>query len=87
VYFDITSISSYSSGMNISEYGYNRDKEKLKQINLGIISSSSSKLPLAYKSYPGSISDVSTISNLIISAKSWGISSILFILDCGFSSK
>jgi len=86
-YFDITSISSYSSGRNACEYGYNRDKERLKQINLGIISSSISQLPLAYKSYPGSVSDVSTITNLIPLAKSWGIKSMLLILDCGFSSK
>ena len=36
LYFDITSISSYSQMLTMVEWGYNRDKEKLRQINLGL---------------------------------------------------
>jgi hypothetical protein len=36
IYYDITSFSSYSTKNEFVEWGYNRDKENLPQINLGI---------------------------------------------------
>ena len=33
--YDVTSVSTYSGGISEAEWGYNRDKEKLPQINLG----------------------------------------------------
>lgn len=55
--YDVTSFSSYSQGIRSLEWGYNRDKEKLPQINLGMYYGEESKLPLYYRAYPGSISD------------------------------
>ena len=39
VCYDVTSISSYSNLIVSVEYGYNRDHEKLSQINLGMFCS------------------------------------------------
>lgn len=39
------------------EWGYNRDKEKLPQINLGMYFGETSRLPVYYCTYPGSILD------------------------------
>ncbi len=62
ILFDITSISSYGSKNEFLERGYNRDGENLEQVNLGLIARASSTnsigLPLAYRVYPGSITDV-----------------------------
>ena len=66
IYFDITSISSYSTNIDFVEWGYNRDHENLPQINMGIVCTKKSELPLFYQIYPGSISDVSTLNNYII---------------------
>ena len=63
--FDLSSISTYSQGMEYAEWGYNRDGEDLPQINVGMIYSDRPGMPLGYKVYPGSIGDVSTMKNLI----------------------
>ena len=58
VMFDITSISSYGTRNEFLERGYNRDKEDLEQVNLGLVSKKTASnvgLPLAYRVYPGSI--------------------------------
>jgi len=87
IYFDITSISTYSRQLAMAEWGYNRDKEKLRQINLGISYGVKSCLPLYYKIYQGSISDVSTLRNLVKYNQVYGIKDMTYILDRGFYSK
>jgi transposase len=87
IYFDITSISTYSELLDLAEWGYNRDKEKLPQINLGIIYGRESKLPLYYTIYQGSIPDTKTLKNIIKYNKEYGIKKTIFIMDRGFYSK
>ena len=57
VAYDVTSISSYSQNIREVEWGYNRDKERLPQINMGMYYGEESCLPLYYRVYPGSISE------------------------------
>ena len=87
IYYDITSISSYCNNIDFVEWGYNRDKENLSQINLGLTCCANSKLPLFYKIYPGSIVDVSTLNNFIKYLKSINLKDIKLIMDKGFFSK
>ena len=54
---DVTSISSYSKGLLNTEWGYNRDKKKLPQVNLGMYYGEESMLSLYYLIYPDSIPD------------------------------
>jgi len=84
--FDITSISSFSVNNDWLEWGYNRDGEKLRQINLGAIVSQDLGLPLAYRFCQGSITDVVTLRNTTMFAQDIGIDSIKFVLDKGFFS-
>jgi transposase len=86
-FYDITSFSSYSEQINELEYGYNRDKINLPQINFGMIVSKKNKLPIYYKKYSGSICDVSTIKNIIIDLNSLGIENPNLVLDLGFYSE
>ena len=86
-FYDLTSISTYSRKINLAEYGYNRDKERLPQINLGMLYSSITQYPLSYCVYSGSISDVKTLKNLLVMSKEWGVDKLLFVLDCGFYSQ
>ena len=88
VYFDITSLSSYSKQLEDVSFGYNRDGERLPQINLGVIFSEDNNLPLYYKTYQGSIPDVKTLSNIEIYNKAYGLKGdVLHVIDKGFYSE
>ena len=82
--YDVTSISSYGKNMESLEWGYNRDKEKLPQVNVGMYFGEESKLPLYYRVYPGSIPDKAhlkyvTEDNEVISSRK-----MRFVMDRGF---
>lgn len=85
--FDISSISTYSTNLLLNEFGYNRDGESLPQINVGMLFSDHPGLPLAYRIYPGSIADVSTLTNLLHAVKKdYKIEHSRLVLDKGFYS-
>ena len=86
IFFDITSFSSYSKNIASVEWGYNRDGEKLAQINMGAAFSNSKSLPVFYKTYPGNIVDVSTLKNAAKYMQGFGITDYMFVLDRGFYS-
>jgi transposase len=86
VAFDITSISSYSELIELVEFGYNRDKEKLPQINLGMFFGEESMLPIFYNIYPGSIKDVKTLNNMLVYTDVLNIEKIKYVMDKGFYS-
>ena len=86
LYYDITSISSYSSNVEFVEWGYNRDKEALPQVNMGVVFCSRSSLPILYNLYPGSIVDVKTLANCVKLLQTLGLKEFMFILDRGFFS-
>ena len=62
--YDVTSISSYSKRMERLEWGYNRDKESLPQINMAMYYGEESEIPLYYRVYPGSITDKTHLRRL-----------------------
>jgi len=86
-YYDITSISSYSTNIDFIEWGYNRDHEDLPQLNMGVVFCQNKYLPIYYNLYPGSIVDVTTLKNCIKYLKFFNLEDILFVLDRGFFSK
>lgn len=86
IYYDITSISSYSTNIESVEWGYNRDKEQLPQINMGIMNCRKTSLPISYNVHSGSIVDVSTLKNTIKIFDLFKLKNLFFILDRGFCS-
>ena len=82
--FDITSISSYNKNNHFVEYGYNRDREKLPQINLAILAGIASRIPTYYEVLPGSMSDVKTIRVFTERVKKYGTGKLRMLLDRGF---
>jgi transposase len=86
IYYDITSISSYSTKIDYIEWGYNRDKESLPQANVGLVCCQKSSLPFFYNILPGSIVDVSTILNFLKYLKAYDLQNALLIMDRGFFS-
>lgn len=84
--YDITSLSSYSQLINLLEYGYNRDGEALPQINLSLVLDKDNGIPVMYDLFPGSISDVSTLSGTLKKIKAYGIQNYIAVMDRGFFS-
>lgn len=87
IYFDITSVSTYARLLSLAEWGYNRDREKLRQINIGLVYGSNNQLPLYYQIYSGSITDVQTLRKIKRYNLEYGIKDVIYVLDRGFYSK
>ena len=84
--YDVTSISSYSKQIGEFEWGYNRDKEKLPQINMGMYYGESSRIPLYYRIYPGSISDKTHLKYMTEDQSFIESGKIRYVMDRGFYS-
>ena len=82
--YDVTSLSSYAKGIEDTEWGYNRDGEKLAQINMGCYLGEESGLPVFYVTYPGSIVDKSHMPYMMAYNDELGIHNVSFVMDKGF---
>ncbi len=87
VAYDVTSISSYSKGIDSVAWGYNRDKESLPQINIGMYYGEQSKLPLFYQMYNGSVNDKSHLKYMLQKNEFVKMNKVKFVMDKGFFSK
>ena len=85
--YDITSVSSYSKLNEYIKCGYNRDNEKLPQLNLAMLFGQISCLPVYYHRMPGNITDVSTLHNLLKTFKAMNLKPLNCVMDKGFYSK
>ena len=84
---DITSVSSYSEFIDSVEWGYNRDHEKLPQINICMLMGYQSRLPIYQSIYSGSLKDVTTLQATIQAFYALaGDKPIVAIMDKGFFS-
>jgi transposase len=84
---DITSTSFYSELIESVEWGYNRDKEKLPQINICLLMGYRSRYPIYQSVYSGSLKDVSTLQNTMGGFKALaGDKPMLAVMDKGFFS-
>lgn len=81
---DITSVSTWGELMNFAGWGYNRDKEKLAQVNLCLVCGCKSRLPLMLEPYEGEIKDVSTIHNMLKLLPRGVRSKCILVTDKGF---
>jgi transposase len=86
---DITSISSWSTLIDDVEWGYNRDKENLPQINVCLLMGEKSRLPVFQTIYSGSLKDVTTLKTTIKQTTCYlsDDDPILLVMDKGFYSK
>ena len=85
--YDITSVSSYSRLNEYIKYGYNRDKEKLPQLNLSAVFGQNKALPVYFDRLPGNITDVKTLHNLLGAFKAMEMGKMNYVMDKGFYSK
>ena len=85
--FDISSISSYAKDNPYVERGYNRDHERLEQINIALISTYEANTPLWCTELPGSMSDQAALEYVFDHLKKLDIGKVGFFLDRGFYSE
>lgn len=86
VVFDVTSLSSYSRLVDLLEWGYNRDGDGLPQVNVGVVYGQPANVPIAYRVWPGSVPDVSTLDLTAELLREYGLAELAFVLDRGFYS-
>jgi len=84
--FDLTSVSTYGKRNPYAEYGYNRDGENLEQINLALLTSCGSGLPMWYQVLPGSMSDQVILNQVLSMMKKMEVPRFTFVGDRGFYS-
>src|SRR5690554_5930990 len=85
--YNITSVSSYSELNEYIKYGYNRDGDKLGQINLALLFGQESQLPVYYHCLPGNINDVSTLHHFLQTFQYLELTKLHLVMDKGFYSK
>jgi hypothetical protein len=84
---DITSISTYSENLSYGALGYNRDGDKLKQINICLLFGETSGLPVFATKYHGSLNDVRTFVSTASQFNLLRNNNFKLIMDKGFYSK
>jgi len=82
--YDVTSVSSYAKGIEALEWGYNRDKESLPQLNFAMYYGQQSMLPLYYCVYPGSVPDKTHLEYMLRDNGLIGCKGTKFVMDRGF---
>ncbi len=85
--YDITSISSYARNNHYVEWGHNRDKEKLPQINLALLSAMNTDLPIWFSPLSGSMNDSRTLQEMVKRLRKLEVKPSAFIMDRGFYSQ
>ena len=85
--YDVSSISTYSKNIENAEWGYNRDKEKLPQINMALYYGEKTKLPYYYRTYPGSITDKMHLQYMVEDLKDIDHKYGKYIMDRGFYTR
>lgn len=82
---DTTSISTYSRQLEDAEWGYNR-RESLPQMNLALVVAKESRVPIWYRTLPGSIPDVASLQGTSAQLADLGLAKFSFSLDRGYFS-
>jgi len=83
--YDITSVSSYSLMGGWSEWGYNRDGERMKQVNIGLVTDGEG-IPVSFEMFPGSLPDIKTLDRMTGDIVRRGGRDLIVTMDKGFES-
>jgi len=87
LFYDSTSISSYSELLKQAKFGKNKDGDGLAQVNLALLFGQESGLPAYYRKLPGNITDVMTVGNLIAGVGFLDMKKVMLVMDRGFYSE
>ena len=86
VAWDTTTNGTYSELDQMAEYvTKNKDNEDIKQTKTGFATDMRG-IPLMFRHYPGTLSDVSTVDRMVSDIERYGRKDALFVFDRGFVS-
>lgn len=85
--YDTTSLSSYSETLKQVQYGFNKENDRLPQLNVTLIFGQESNLPFYYRKLAGNIPDVKTVHRLLEELDILGYSKLKLVMDRGFYSE
>ena len=83
LFYDLTSILSYSKKLLLAEKGYNPQKEKEKQVKIALSFSTTSWLPQTIDVFYGSIKEIKVLKYFV---ERFPNKDIGFVMDRGFTS-
>lgn len=83
-FYDTTSISSYSQTLRQVQFGFNKEDDRLAQLNLALLFGSESRLPVLYRPLAGNIPDTKTLPWLMSLFDNLTDRPIQLVLDRGF---
>ena len=86
LFYDTTSISSYSEALAQVRRGLNKDRVPLPQMNLAMLVGHGSGMPLYYRRVAGNVADVSTVKTLIRDMEPSFAGKVRLVMDRGFWS-
>ena len=86
VLYDLTSISSYCHDIDMVNWGHNRDKENLPQVNFALLCTRKTAMPIFAWPLNGSISDVRTLQNTLQFLEKLNYKPDCLMMDRGFAS-
>lgn len=86
LFYDTTSISSYSEALAQVRWGRNKDGVPLPQTDLAMLVGQDSGMPLHYRKVAGNIADVSTVRALIRDMEPSFAGRVRLVMDRGFWS-
>ncbi|WP_165249671.1 IS1634 family transposase [Adlercreutzia sp. ZJ141] len=86
LFYDTTSISSYSEALSQVRWGRNKDCVPLPQINLAMLVGRESGVPLYYRKVAGNIADVTTVKTLVRDMEPAFTGKVRLVMDRGFWS-
>jgi len=85
--YDTTTLSSYSETLKQVQYGRNKERDRLPQLNLALVFGEESNLPFYYRKLAGNIPDIITVRRLLEELDILGYSRVKLVMDRGFYSE
>jgi transposase len=85
--YDVSTFSSYSETLRQVQYGYNKEHDRLPQLNLALLFGEESGLPFYYRKLAGNIPDSKTVVNLLADLSVLGFNKVKLVMDRGFYSE
>jgi len=86
ILYDLTSISWYGHGIDMADWGHNRDSDNLPQVNFALLCTRNEAMPLFAWPLNGSVSDVKTLQDTLGFLDKLGYKPECLMMDRGFAS-
>ena len=81
--FDSTSFSSYSEKLKQVKYGFNKENDKIAQINFALVFCSKSNIPLYFRKLAGNIPDSKAVKGTLADLFDHGFKRLKLVMDKG----